>query len=144
MAVEIVGKIKALDPPGRFLELLNDGRWREVTKKQALEKASQAMREKKWSHERPANSPKIPKRAEREVGDSLERPLTSMLPAPPANQFGGDETAKSQSNLSVLESDVSQEWTRLHNNGGSTSFPPHDATTNDPYGGAAQVNLQQE
>lgn len=53
MAAEIVRKIQSLDPPGRFLELrLLDGRWKEVTKRQALEKASQAMREKKWIKER--------------------------------------------------------------------------------------------
>jgi hypothetical protein len=140
MAVEIVGKIKALDPPGRFLELLNDGRWREVTKKQALEKASQAMREKKWSLERQANSPnpKIPKRAVRAEGDSRERLLTSLLPAPPASQLAGDDTTKSQSNLPILESDVSLEWTRLHKEGG-TSFPPHGATTNYSHGGASQL-----
>jgi hypothetical protein len=139
MAVEIVGKIKALDPPGRFLELLNDGRWREVTKKQALEKASQAMREKKWSLER-GSSTTPPQRIPRKEAATVERPLISLLQAPPASQVDAGEGQKSKRNLEALESDVSLEWTRLHKEGVAYYPPQQDATpTYPPHAGAAQL-----
>lgn len=39
-----------LDPPGRFLRLSPDGLWRDVPIATALEKAYQALREKKWGY----------------------------------------------------------------------------------------------
>jgi len=48
LAQQIVQKVFELDPPGRFLELHPDGSWRKVPLRTAIDKASQALREKKW------------------------------------------------------------------------------------------------
>jgi len=49
LALQVVKRVASLNPPGRFLELQPDGRtWKEISRKKAVEKASQALREKKW------------------------------------------------------------------------------------------------
>lgn len=140
MAVEIVSKIKALNPPGRFLEPYSEGRWREVTKKQALEKASQAMREKKWSLERPSNKTTPPNKAAKEKleGFNSERASTSPVQSSPATHFNAEESTNSQSKLSVMEGDAPLETKILHE-GGDTNAPLYEATTHNPYFGAAQL-----
>lgn len=46
----MLDNVKALDPPGRFLEKRADGYWVDVKPEKAFEKACQALRERKWDH----------------------------------------------------------------------------------------------
>lgn len=46
VAKEVIGQIESLDPPGRFLERVEEGRYLIVSPTKALEKTSQALREK--------------------------------------------------------------------------------------------------
>lgn len=43
----VINEIACLDPPGRFLEPQADQRFRQVSRKRAIEKTCQALREKK-------------------------------------------------------------------------------------------------
>jgi hypothetical protein len=95
LAAEIVGKIKALDPPGRFLEMQDNGRWKEVTKKQALEKASQAMREKKWNMERQSS---LPEASIPPVSEALE-PTVSQ----PSSGSSPQSTRAEESSTALVE-----------------------------------------
>eukprot|EP00977_Amphora_coffeiformis_P019588 scaffold7349_cov173-Amphora_coffeaeformis.AAC.69 len=48
IAEMVINEIASLEPPGRFLEpLLETSRFREVSRKRAIEKTCQALREKK-------------------------------------------------------------------------------------------------
>ena len=51
----VINEIACLDPPGRFLEPQADQRFREVSRKRAIEKTCQALREKKNNIGRPQN-----------------------------------------------------------------------------------------
>ena len=47
VAEMVINEIACLDPPGRFLEPQADQRFRQVSRKRAIEKTCQALREKK-------------------------------------------------------------------------------------------------
>lgn len=54
VAEMVINEIASLEPPGRFLEpLLETSRFREVSRKRAIEKTCQALREKKNNSGRP-------------------------------------------------------------------------------------------
>ncbi|GKZ00843.1 hypothetical protein MPSEU_001036000 [Mayamaea pseudoterrestris] len=50
LARQVLEQVASMDPPGRFLSQGSDGLWRDVSATKALEKVSQALREKKWDH----------------------------------------------------------------------------------------------
>ena len=53
VAEMVINEIACLDPPGRFLEPQADQQFREVSRKRAIEKTCQALREKKNNIGRP-------------------------------------------------------------------------------------------
>jgi hypothetical protein len=56
IAGRVVEKVLTLSPPGRFLEMADDGRYYDVDPHRVFEKTCQALRERKWSRASAARS----------------------------------------------------------------------------------------
>lgn len=73
IASSIVERVRTLDPPGRFLELGDDGLFRDVQEHRVLEKTCQACRERKWGSAAPSAA-------------LSAAPSSSSVPPPPPHE----------------------------------------------------------
>ena len=104
MAREILAEIESADPPGRFLQKNPEtGAWFQVAKPRALEKISQALREKSHAkkgggpHDLPApEQPKVP----------ISIPASALVAGPKEKAATKENDAIRDEKQSVLESSI--------------------------------------
>ena len=107
----VINEIASLDPPGRFLEPQADQRFREVSRKRAIEKTCQALREKKNNNGRLQQDSS---NEQDKANDGHQKGITSNEADKPAalvmdQQLPNDESAVDSSKPTSHEKNDKQE-----------------------------------